>query len=78
MPPRAAIDHVHADLASNGHPRLRPMHGFVLQAAGPTAPPRATWAHTLGPDRLRALEADLRTITDSDAFRLDVPGWFGP
>jgi len=39
--------------------------------------PRARWARILGPDRLRALEDDLRMVTDSDLFRLDVPGWFG-
>ncbi len=38
---------------------------------------RAGWAATLGPERLRALEADLRTVAPSDGFRLDVPGWFG-
>ncbi|WP_084464007.1 MarR family winged helix-turn-helix transcriptional regulator [Microtetraspora fusca] len=38
---------------------------------------RAGWAATLGEDRLRALEADLRRVTPHDVFRLDVPGWFG-
>jgi DNA-binding MarR family transcriptional regulator len=38
---------------------------------------RARWAQILGRDRLRALEDDLRKVTDSDIFRLDVPGWFG-
>lgn len=32
---RAAIDAVHADLARQGHPDVRPVHGFVLQAVGP-------------------------------------------
>ncbi|GAA2448429.1 MarR family winged helix-turn-helix transcriptional regulator [Actinomadura vinacea] len=32
---RTAIDEVHADLAREGHPDLRPMHGFVFQAIGP-------------------------------------------
>jgi hypothetical protein len=35
------------------------------------------WAARLGPARLRALEADLRTMTPADSFRLDVSGWFG-
>lgn len=136
---RVLIDEVHAELARQGHPDLRPMHGFVFQAigrhgttaaelgrtlgiskqaAGKTldwlarhgyvehrADPRdarrkvvaltesgvevlalsarvfdelrARWAETLGEDRLRALEADLRTVTPGEAFRLDVPGWFG-
>jgi hypothetical protein len=38
---------------------------------------RAQWATSLGPDCLRALEADLRTMTPPGSFRLDVSGWFG-
>ncbi|MDH2427681.1 MarR family winged helix-turn-helix transcriptional regulator [Sphaerisporangium sp. TRM90804] len=136
---RVLIDELHAELARQGHPDMRPMHGFVLQAIGTqgitaaelgrrlgvskqaagktidtierigyvergTDPHdarrkvvrltergfdclarsarifddlRAAWAATLGEDRLRALEADLRTMTPSDVFRIDVPGWFG-
>jgi DNA-binding MarR family transcriptional regulator len=136
---RVLIDGVHAELARQGHPDLRPVHGFVFQAIGPggtTAAElgrrlgvskqaaaktigslerlgyvergadsgdgrrkivrltprgvdvlarsarifddlRAGWAGTLGAERLRALEADLRAVTPSDLFRLDVPGWFG-
>ena len=32
---RVLIDDLHAELARRGHPDLRPMHGFVLQAIGP-------------------------------------------
>ncbi|MFI6511643.1 MarR family winged helix-turn-helix transcriptional regulator [Streptosporangium sp. NPDC050855] len=136
---RILIDELHAELARRGHPDLRPMHGFVMQAigsrgttavelgrrlgvskqaAGKTVDTlerlgyverahdpddarrkivrltgrgvdslvlsarifddlRAGWARTLGEDRLRALEADLRAVTPLDVFRLDVPGWFG-
>ena len=135
---RVLIDDLHAELARQGHPNVRPLHGFVFQAIGPhgtTAAElgrrlgiskqaagktidalerlgyvqrgvdprdtrrkvahltergvdclrrsarifddlRAHWASTLGPERLRALEADLRKMTP-DVFRLDVPGWFG-
>jgi DNA-binding MarR family transcriptional regulator len=38
---------------------------------------RAQWADILGPERLRALEADLRAVTGDVAVPLDVPGWFG-
>jgi len=31
---RILIDDLHAELAENGHPGLRPLHGFVLQAIG--------------------------------------------
>ncbi|MER5326754.1 MarR family winged helix-turn-helix transcriptional regulator [Streptosporangium roseum] len=136
---RVLIDELHAELARQGHPDMRPMHGFVFQAigvdgttaaelgrrlgvskqaAGKTVDAlerlgyvergsdphdarrkvvrltehgvdslvrsarifddlRARWAETLGEERLRALEADLRKVTPSDVFPLDVPGWFG-
>jgi len=136
---RVLIDELHAELARQGHPDLRPMHGFVFQAIGPggttaaqlarrlgvskqaagktidhlerlgyleRAPDpadarrkavrltgrafdaldrsarlfddlRARWAEVIGKDRLRALEADLREVTSSQGFRLDIPGWFG-
>ncbi|WP_229398794.1 MarR family winged helix-turn-helix transcriptional regulator [Micromonospora okii] len=32
---RTLIDDLHAELARQGHPELRPLHGFVLQAVGP-------------------------------------------
>ncbi|MFG2173767.1 hypothetical protein ACGFMO_20755 [Streptomyces niveus] len=38
---------------------------------------RARWSATLGPDRLRALETDLRTVTPPDTFTLDAEGWLG-
>lgn len=37
---------------------------------------RAEWAKTLGPQRLREMEAGLRTVTPGNFFRLDAPGWF--
>jgi len=39
---------------------------------------RSRWGAELGPGRLAALEADLRTMAQGQAFRLDVPGWLGP
>lgn len=32
---RALIDDLHAELARQGHPDVRPLHGFVFQAIGP-------------------------------------------
>ncbi|MFG3528050.1 MarR family winged helix-turn-helix transcriptional regulator [Streptomyces sp. NPDC047917] len=37
---------------------------------------RARWVEVLGADRVRAMEADLRTMAPEGAFRLDAPGWF--
>jgi DNA-binding MarR family transcriptional regulator len=136
---RVLIDGLHAELARQGHPDMRPMHGFVFQAIGPggttaaelgrrlgiskqaagktidslerlgylergpdTADARrkvarltphaidalersarifddlrAQWAGLIGPERLRAIEADLRKVTPPELFRVDVPGWFG-
>jgi DNA-binding MarR family transcriptional regulator len=131
------FDDLHAELARQGHPDIRPLHGFVFQAIGPHGTTavelgrlgiskqaagktievlerlgyvqrgvdprdsrrkvvrltergtdclqrsarifdklRTRWASTLGQERLRALEADLRTMTP-DVLRLDMPGWFG-
>jgi DNA-binding MarR family transcriptional regulator len=136
---REIIDELHAELALQGHPDARPMHGFVFQAIGADGTTaselgrrlgiskqgaaktinalerlgyvrRGTdeqdarrklilltdrgvdfltrsarifgqlhrkWAKTLGAQRLRALEEDLRTMTQAVDFRLDAPGWFG-
>ena len=32
---RVLIDELHGELARQGHPEVRPMHGFVFQAIGP-------------------------------------------
>jgi DNA-binding MarR family transcriptional regulator len=136
---RSLIDELHAELAAQGHPDVRPLHGFVFQAIGrdgttavelgrrlgvskqaagktldalermgyvvrePDARDarrklvrltprgidclarsarifdalRARWAETLGEERLRALEDDLRAVTPAELLRLDMPGWFG-
>ncbi|MFI7577337.1 MarR family winged helix-turn-helix transcriptional regulator [Micromonospora sp. NPDC049497] len=136
---RTLIDDLHEELARQGHPDLRPLHGFVLQAVGPDGTTatdlgqrlgiskqaagktvdrlvaldyiervddprdarrrlvrltprgldglrrsaavfdqlRRRWVEALGPDRVTAMEDDLRAVTPADFFRLDVPGWFG-
>ncbi|MFE4870177.1 MarR family winged helix-turn-helix transcriptional regulator [Streptomyces sp. NPDC056682] len=136
---RSLIDRLHAELARQGHPDIRPAHGFALQAiglpgstaseigrrlgvskqaAGKTVDRlialgyaeraddpadarrklvrltphgldalgrsaaifdelRASWADTLGGERLRDLEASLRTAVPADAFRLDASSWLG-
>ena len=37
---------------------------------------RSRWQSALGPERLSALESDLRVMVPGETFRLDVPGWF--
>lgn len=37
---------------------------------------RAQWAEAIGPDRLRALEADLRSVAGAHAYGLDAQSWF--
>lgn len=136
---RSIIDRLHAELAEQGHPDVRPVYGFAMQAigrdgataseigrrlgvtkqaAGKTVDKlehlgyveraddpadarckvvrltargfdslarsaaifeelRKDWVATLGADRVRAIEADLRVMAPADGFRLDVAGWFG-
>jgi DNA-binding MarR family transcriptional regulator len=45
---RVLIDQLHAELARQGHPDLRPMHGFVLQAVGPGGTTAADLGRRLG------------------------------
>ncbi|MGN2639650.1 MarR family winged helix-turn-helix transcriptional regulator [Nocardia takedensis] len=45
---RVIVDEVHADLAANGHPELRPLHGFVFQAIGRAGGPHGCTAADLG------------------------------
>ncbi|NUT90736.1 MAG: winged helix-turn-helix transcriptional regulator [Saccharothrix sp.] len=136
---RTIIDRLHAELARQGHPDVRPAYGFALQAvgvrgasasdvgrrlgvskqaAGKTVDKleglgyvervddpadarrklvrltprgldvlnrsaaifeelRREWVETLGAQRVREMEADLRTMVPPGFFRLDVAGWFG-
>jgi DNA-binding MarR family transcriptional regulator len=137
---RTLIDRLHAELARQGHPDVRPAYGFAMQAigrdgataselgrrlgvskqaAGKTVDRlvelgyaertadtgdarrklvrltprgydalarsavvfeqlRAEWTEQLGADRVRALEAALRTVVPATAVRLDAASWFGP
>lgn len=38
---------------------------------------RRRWVHELGAQRVRDMEAALRTMVPPESFRLDVAGWFG-
>jgi DNA-binding MarR family transcriptional regulator len=45
---RVLIDELHAELARQGHPDTRPMHGFVFQAIGPDGTSAAELGRRLG------------------------------
>lgn len=45
---RGLIDELHAELGRQGHPDIRPMHGFVMQAIGPRGTTAVDLGHTLG------------------------------
>ncbi|MFH9424674.1 MarR family winged helix-turn-helix transcriptional regulator [Streptomyces sp. NPDC017529] len=45
---RTLIEGLHDELARQGHPDVRPMHGFVFQAIGPTGTTAADLGRRLG------------------------------
>jgi DNA-binding MarR family transcriptional regulator len=45
---RSLIDELHEELARQGHPDARPMHGFVFQAIGPDGTTAAELGRRLG------------------------------
>lgn len=45
---RTLIDDLHAELARQGHPDLRPIHGFALQAVGPNGTTASQLGQRLG------------------------------
>jgi DNA-binding MarR family transcriptional regulator len=45
---RSLIDDLHAELSKQGHPDMRPMHGFVFQAIGPHGTTAANLGRRLG------------------------------
>jgi DNA-binding MarR family transcriptional regulator len=45
---RMLIDELHAELARQGHPDIRPMYGFVMQAIGPDGSTAVKLGRTLG------------------------------
>lgn len=51
---RAALDDLHRELAEQGHPDVRPLHGFVLQAVGRGATTAAELGRRLGVTRQAA------------------------
>ncbi|MGK5679623.1 MarR family winged helix-turn-helix transcriptional regulator [Actinoplanes sp. URMC 104] len=75
---RSLIDDLHAELAARGHPDVRPVHGFALQAIGPAGASASDLGRRLGVskqaagktvDRLAALGYVERADDPADARR---------
>lgn len=85
---RALIDRLHAELARQGHPGARPVHGFALQAVGRDGVTASELGRRLGVskqaagktvDRLERLGYVQRADDEADArrklVRLTPRGW---
>src|ERR1700754_3702423 len=75
---RSLIDELHAELAARGHPDVRPVHGFALQAVGVPGASASEIGRRLGVskqaagktiDRLEALGYVERADDPADARR---------
>lgn len=75
---RTLIDELHAELARRGHPEVRPVHGFAMQAIGPAGATASEVGRRLGVskqaagktvDRLAALGYVERADDPYDARR---------
>lgn len=70
---RTLIDEVHAELAAQGHPDLRPAHAFALQAIGPDGAGASDIARTLGISKQAAGKTVDKLVTLGYACRADDP-----
>ncbi|MEV6326199.1 MarR family winged helix-turn-helix transcriptional regulator [Streptomyces sp. NPDC051909] len=73
---RTLIDRLHAELARQGHPEMRPAHGFALQAiaAGPYGATASDIGRRLGVSKQAAGKTVDRLLTLGYAERADDPG----
>ncbi|MFD2763803.1 MarR family winged helix-turn-helix transcriptional regulator [Micromonospora eburnea] len=70
---RTLIDDLHAELARQGHPDLRPAHGFVLQAVGPTGTTASDLGQRLGVSKQAAGKTVDRLVALGYLQRADDP-----
>lgn len=70
---RTLIDDLHAELARQGHPELRPAHGFVLQAVGPTGTTASDLGQRLGVSKQAAGKTVDRLVALGYLERADDP-----
>ncbi|MEU5903829.1 MarR family winged helix-turn-helix transcriptional regulator [Micromonospora sp. NPDC047467] len=70
---RTLIDDLHAELARQGHPELRPLHGFVLQAVGMDGTTATELGQRLGISKQAAGKTVDRLVAVGYLERVDDP-----
>ncbi|SEG68658.1 DNA-binding transcriptional regulator, MarR family [Thermomonospora echinospora] len=70
---RTLIDELHAELARQGHPHIRPAHGFALQAIGPHGASATEVGRRLGVSKQAAGKTIDRLAELGYAERADDP-----
>ncbi|WP_435149555.1 MarR family winged helix-turn-helix transcriptional regulator [Micromonospora aurantiaca (nom. illeg.)] len=70
---RTLVDDLHAELARQGHPELRPAHGFVLQAIGPPGTTASDLGQRLGVSKQAAGKTVDRLVALGYLERVDDP-----
>ncbi|MEH1026413.1 MarR family winged helix-turn-helix transcriptional regulator [Micromonospora profundi] len=70
---RTLIDDLHAELARQGHPELRPLHGFVLQAVGMDGTTATELGQRLGISKQAAGKTVDRLVAAGYLERIDDP-----
>ena len=70
---RTLVDDLHAELARQGHPELRPAHGFVLQAVGPDGTTASDLGQRLGVSKQAAGKTVDRLVALGYLERVDDP-----
>lgn len=70
---RSLVDDLHTELARQGHPDLRPAHGFVLQAVGVDGTTASELGHRLGVSKQAAGKTVDRLVALGYLERADDP-----
>jgi DNA-binding MarR family transcriptional regulator len=70
---RTLIDRLHAELAERGHPDVRPVHGFAMQAIGPHGTTAVELGRRLGVSKQAAGKTVDRLAALGYAERVDDP-----
>ncbi|MFE2236857.1 MarR family winged helix-turn-helix transcriptional regulator [Streptomyces sp. NPDC059442] len=70
---RTLIDRLHAELARQGHPELRPAHGFAMQAVGAHGATASDIGRRLGVSKQAAGKTVDRLLAAGYAERADDP-----